>query len=343
MADSVNITTNPPFEYETWESEQTWEAPEHWLFHNTLTWSVAADASFGATDGGAVVRDMTVAKAETFNVSDKYVVDVSASLVDTVEISDALSRDIEFYRDYAEALVVTQGIGKSVDKESFYETFGIVDAAPVFFCESVSLENLKVDDKISFTTSYNLELAETLKTVDLHSNNPSLPFWDTVVFNDGMVMPANGIYSDMMFEDGEWSMASMKTYMFKGKHVGYENFKTFIAGDYNYEKALFRTTIDTETADRGLIEQWQLTVDVPDISDRGSAEVVDANFELTVNFNKTFHIAPEVVCTVRSGSSNVPITVSISTITETYFKVSLINSLTGKTTTGRFIWSAQGY
>ena len=342
MADSVSITSTPPVEDYTWESEENWNVNEHWLFHNTVTWDVSTNQTFGTVDKISGF-DIGVGKSEKIKVADKDAITLSAALVDSFKVTDKLSRTISFGREYDEAFALKQGFAKDVEKESFQEKFGVVDSAPIFLQGVNCFETLKTSDKIAFKTSYILSLKDSWKTKETISNNPSLPFSSSFGMVDGMKMPANGIYSDLMFEDGEWSMASMKTYMFKGKHVGYENFKTFIAGDYTYDKALFRTTISTETADRGLIEQWQLTVDVPDISDRGSAEVKDANFELTVNFNKTFHIAPEVVCTMRSGSSNEPITVNISTITETYFKVSLINSLTGKTTTGRFIWSAQGY
>lgn len=222
------------------------------------------------------------------------------------------------------------------------EAFKMVDRRKSDY-SATKRETLNLKDKIGFASRFNLKLSEAWKTTDKHANMPMLPFSEAFSAFDALLRPAQGVISDMLFEEGTWDLDKIKTYMFKGKHVGYENFKPFIAGDYTYDKALFRTTIDVTSADRGLIEQWQLVVDVPDITDRGSAEVVDANFVLKVDFNRTFHIAPEVVCTVRSGSSSVPITVNITEITEKNFKVQLVNAVTGKPTTGRFIWSATGY
>ncbi len=269
-----------------------------------------------------------------WNIGDNWTVDRNWTWHETYVWTLEVNETLKFSESYTK---------KEFDVKKS-ETFKVVDKRPAFVYSAAKSEAFKAIDAIGFKTTFNLKLSEAWKISSKYGNTVTLPFADSFSMYDTLLRPAQGVMSDLMFEDAsEWTLNSMATYMFKGKHAGYENFKPFIAGDYTYDKALFRTAIEAASQDRGLIEQWQITVDVPDINDRGSAEVVDANYELKVLFNQTFHIAPEVVCTIRSGASAAPITINITEITETYFKVQLVNSLTGKATTGRFIWSAQGY
>lgn len=261
-----------------------------------------------------------------------------------------IERDWSWHETYAWALEVTEvfGVKDAIKKDGtkpLAEKFRVTDYnKAVMYYTAAKAEAFKAIDAIKFATNYNLRPSETFRVTEAIKKDGTKPFSEKFKVADAILRSGQGILSDLLFEgEGEWTMESLQTYMFKGKHVGYENFKTFVAGDYTYDKALFRTTIDVEPTDRGMIEEWRLTVDVPDVNDRGSAEVVDANFELQVDFNREFHIAPEVVCTVRSGTSSNPTTVNITSITEKYFKVQLVNSITGKPTTGRFIWSATGY
>lgn len=231
------------------------------------------------------------------------------------------------------------------DPEScLFDSFAVTDSGKKVY--EVSLAKA---ESVAFAESYTPALSfirafdETIKVVPKVGKTPELPFTDTITFFDTLVRPAQGVLSDILFEPGTWTVESMQNAMLKGKHVGYENFKPFIYGDYTYDKALFRVALDATSEDRAVLEQFQIAVDVPDMVDRGSAEITDKNYDEVIEFNKNFHIAPEVTVTMRSGASGEPLIPEITETTEDHFKVHLINALTGERAVGRFIWSAVGY
>lgn len=235
-----------------------------------------------------------------------------------------------------------QSIVTDVDL-SLQDAFVVADKRPVFEYSSALSDRLKIVDKVQFAASFICNVAENVRIACHHANTVELPFNSSFGMFDALTRSAQGVVSDLLFENGEWTMDSLRNAMLKGKHVGYDNFRPFIYGDYTYDSALFRTVLEATSEDRAVLEQFQITVDVPDMVDRGSAEVEDKNFDLQVEFNKNFHIAPEVTITMRAGTSAEPVVPEVVETTETYFKVHLINAITGEKTTGRFIWSAVGY
>jgi len=82
---------------------------------------------------------------------------------------------------------------------------------------------------------------------------------------------------------------------------GYSDFKRFISGDYEYEKALYKTVMKSQTEFRPYVSELNLEVDVPDIFDRGSA-TISASGTIDVLFSRPFNVAPEVNLTLKSGT-----------------------------------------
>jgi hypothetical protein len=205
------------------------------------------------------------------------------------------------------------------------------------------LQSLNVKDEYKFERTFIRNWKEAVKIAPSNQKHYSQQFRAGFKVFDSLLRSARGAISDILFEKGEWTLDSVRQAIAKGKHVGYENFKTFIYGDYVYQKALFRTTLDASGADRGVIEQCQIAVDVPDLVDRGSEELEDKNFDMKVYFNKNFHIAPEVNITIKAGTTDEVVVANVVEITEEYFTMYLKNAVTGERTTGRFIWTATGY
>lgn len=227
--------------------------------------------------------------------------------------------------------------------KSLKDAFKLVDQRPRFEATKVHNDKVKVADAMDRSLSFIKKFSESVHFAEGNDKHIEPAYFETVSFYDTMIRGARGVISDILFETGTWTIEEMGKYLLKGKHVGYEHFKPFIYGDYTYQNALFRVALDATGVDRAMLEQFQISVDVPDMVDRGSAEIVDKNFDLTVEFNKAFHVAPEVTVTMRSGSSAEPVVANIVNITETSFTLYLLNALTGEKTTGTFIWTAVGY
>ena len=84
-----------------------------------------------------------------------------------------------------------------------------------------------------------------------------------------------------------------------------------------------------------------MTVDFPDIFDRGTAQIADLAAGASIYFSRSFRVAPEVTMTHKGGTA-VAIPRLLGAVTTTGFTAVLENS-SGTRVTGSFTWIAQGY
>ena len=153
------------------------------------------------------------------------------------------------------------------------------------------------------------------------------------------------VISDMIISGaGEFTMADFEDFLTYGNVPGYEKWRDFIPGDYEYREAMFRVVLQSKNADRGLLTNLQATIDVPDLIDRGSATIVSAATGITVTYNRTFHIVPEITLAARGGSGGNPVAPEFNGApTKSSFSVRLRDTVTGAFVTGSFTWAAHGY
>ncbi|NDE54228.1 MAG: hypothetical protein EB069_06480 [Actinobacteria bacterium] len=126
-----------------------------------------------------------------------------------------------------------------------------------------------------------------------------------------------------------------------GHPPGFTDFRDFIQGDYTYQRALFRAILTSSNADRGYIDGLRLTVDVPDVFDRGTAQVVSAVSGVAVVFSRQFRVPPEVTLTFKGGTT-VAVPRILGSVSITGFTAVLENT-SGVRVTGAISWVAQGY
>lgn len=224
------------------------------------------------------------------------------------------------------------------------DSFSLTDSEKIVYSFDLNKQTkIKISESLLPQLTFIRKYSESLKVKSVNGNTVELPFNTKFSIYDSLGRSGQGVVSDIIFEQGEWTMDSVTDMMLKGKPAGYTNFMPFIYGDYTYKDAIFRTIMESDGGSKAVIEQYKITVDVPDVTDRGSAEVIDKNYDLRVKFNKTFLTAPEVVVTMRSGASGAPIAPYVVAIDEKGFDVHLLNAITGQKTTGKFIWTATGY
>lgn len=339
-----NSAINPDtLTYRSWQSQgsTTWHVKENWTWHEALEWTLQVKESLGFSERLSNVVSFVRSYSERLGLTSKGMREPSKKFSSAFSISETDGCLNSFVRDYEESLsfkerpqrlTIKRLVDKFSLKDAYKHAFGLYQ-----------YRTLKIAEELSRAIGFQRRYTEALSFTENCKHLYGLEKAEQITFYDTLVRNAQGVLSDIFFEQGEWNIDELQKYMLKGKHVGYEHFKPFIYGDYTYEKALFRTALDAAGADRALLEQFQIAVDVPDITDRGSAEVTDKNFNLDVKFNKKFHIAPEVTVTMRSGTSDKPVVATIVSIDETHFELFLQNALTGERTTGRFIWTAVGY
>ena len=297
------------------ETFQTQELLANWPY-------LPKEDSFGITD--FVAKKSAIVKSLTINF-----------------VEETLDHVAIFFRWYDETFQTQELLANwpYLPKE---DSFGITDfvAKKSAIVKSLTINFVEEhENKVVFDRKFEDGIIFNSLTI----NDVDAQYAELLKIYDAILEPGSGVVSELLFEEGTWDLESVEKYMMRGKPVGHEYFKQFIYGDYTYERALFRVSLDTSETDRALLEQFQIAVDVPDLVDRGSAEVEDRNVDLVVKFYKDFHIAPEVTVTMRAGDSATPVVAEITNITEESFTVHLLNALTGERTTGRFIWTAVGY
>lgn len=121
--------------------------------------------------------------------------------------------------------------------------------------------------------------------------------------------------------------------------VGYDSFRGFIAGDYEYQNAIYKASSFADYASRPRFLKLKVNVDVPDIFDRGTAST-SATGVVRVSFNRTFYSINEVLATQKGGTD-----VGLArptNITLTGFDIELVNSA-GARIAGTVSWAAKGY
>lgn len=124
-----------------------------------------------------------------------------------------------------------------------------------------------------------------------------------------------------------------------GGPVGHETFRNFIAGEHEYEDALFKAVFLAGQGSLPRATALTVAVDVPDVFDRGSAAPV-ATGVLTVPFNRAFNEPPEVSATLKGGTSVAA--PRVTNITTAGFDLELLDP-TNTRIAGEVSWAAKGY
>lgn len=204
-------------------------------------------------------------------------------------------------------------------------------------------ETLTVEDELINSVSFIRDYAENLAIVEYVSKEPQLNKDSKVHFLEVLKWPARGVISDLLWQQGVWTKEDLTEFVGNnGRHVGYTPFREFITGDYTYEKALFRVVAESSTSDRAMLEYVDIAIDVDDVYDRGMAKVTDRNAGVLVTFTRAFSIEPEILVSMRSGTSDELLRPVVTNVTTTSFKV-FIYDVNNEFATGQFTWTASGY
>lgn len=195
------------------------------------------------------------------------------------------------------------------------------------------------------SADYIRNFAETLAIAETLANNFGLKKSEAFAIVDAWRRQGDMVISDMMLSNaGNVTMEDFIDFMTYGAVPGYEKWRDFIPGDYEYREAMFRVVLESKNADRGLLTNLQATIDVPDLIDRGSTTIVSAATGAVVTYNRTFHIVPEITLAARGGVGGNPIAPEFyGSPTKTNFTVRLRDTVTGAYVTGSFTWAAHGY
>lgn len=279
---------------------------------------------------------------EAFSLTDSKALGISKGLYTSLTIGEELGRTADFRRTFAEDLTLTELYGNVVSL-SFDEYFDLEDERPVFSATKAHHERLSFEESLSRTVKFHLYIAESLGIADLLGNRVELQFAEHFELYDVLSRDANLVISDMMISTLPMTPKLFDEFMAYGNVPGYARWRDFIPGDYEYREAMFRAVLTSKNSDRGLLQTAQVTVDVPDLIDRGIATVVNAEVGVRVNFSRRFHIIPEITVATRGGHGDLTITPKIIGSPDLQGFTAILQDSNNNKVTGTFSWAAHGY
>lgn len=288
----------------------------------------------------SVANGPTIAKTEVFAFAEVESGLFGLNEYETLTVAE--NRVVSFDQKIAELLLIGTAPDKLLGK-SCSESFVFVEAGVRSFGLNKD-ESVAVGEALLNSVGYIRSFAETLAVAETVANDFGLRKFETFAVVDAWRRQGDMVISDMLLMSGKnITMDDFVDFMTYGNVPGYEKWRDFIPGDYEYREAMIRVVMESKNADRGLLTNLQATVDVPDLIDRGSATIVDAGVGVFVAYNRSFHIIPEITLAARGGVGN-PIAPEFNGApTKTGFYVRLRDTITGQFVTGSFTWAAHGY
>lgn len=344
MATTTDLTQVNGTQY-TWSNQallwsdslagmRTWD-----VSYVTIAYTMAVGETVGFVE--ALSNRPSISKSESFAFVEARVSGIGLNQSEAVTFAESNAK--VFGQHHSETLGVGEAPSLSFGK-SLSESFAFSEAIG----KSVGLnksETINFVELGSNSVGFIRDLAETFAVAETVGKTFGLKKSEAFAIVDAWRRQGDMVISDMMISGaGNFTMEDFEDFLLYGNVPGYEKWRDFIPGDYEYREAMFRVVLQSKNADRGLLTNLQATVDVPDLIDRGSATITNASAGVVVTFNRTFHIVPEITLAARGGTGGNPIAPEFSgTPTKTEFTVRLRDTITGVFVTGSFTWAAHGY
>jgi hypothetical protein len=284
-------------------------------------------------------RGVTKNVFEAFGLGDDLDRQMTKRISEAVAFAETYTDLIAFILRISEGLGVSD-LGAKQFRKPFSEAFGTTDKAARQTVKRVA-EAVALGEALGRTVAYRRNLTEGLAVSDALRRAMSLTAREALALAEQYRRHANGVISDMIVGSTEITEQDFAAIVEAGHPPGYTDFRDFIQGDYTYRRALFRAILNSRNSDRAFIDALRVTVDVPDIFDRGTAQITDPAAGASIYFSRSFRVAPEVTMTHKGGSA-VAIPRLLGAVTTTGFTAVLENS-SGTRVSGSFTWIAQGY
>jgi hypothetical protein len=284
-------------------------------------------------------RGFTKASAESIGTTERLRRVIGKRMSEALQFAETYADLIAFVLRISEGLGVGD-MGAKRLRKPFPETFAAADKMARRAIKRVA-EAVAIGEALGRAVAYRRNLAENLSVSDALRKAMSLRAHEALVLAEQYRRRANGVISDMIVGGCEITEDDFARIVETGHPPGYTDFRDFIQGDYTYARALFRAILKSSNSDRGYIEALRVTVDVPDIFDRGTAVITDPFTGVSVGFSRSFRVPPEVTMTHKGGTA-VAIPRLLGAVTKTGFNA-VLESSSGTRVTGSFTWIAQGY
>ena len=276
---------------------------------------------------------------EVFQVAEGLARQLALRKYETLALAETYTDLIAYILRVSESFSLAEKPAKAMTKPQG-ESFGVSDALARSQVKRVA-EVFSFAEVLGRTVAYRRSISEGFSIGEALKRSQTLRLSEALGLAEQYRRRANGVISDMIVASTEITEQDFMDILESGHPPGYTNFRDFIQGDYTYQRALFRAILTSSNADRGYIDGLRVTVDVPDVFDRGTAQVVTAANGVTVVFTRQFRVAPEVTLTFKGGTT-IAVPRVLGSVSITGFTAVLENT-SGTRVTGAISWAAQGY
>ena len=278
-------------------------------------------------------------RSESLGLGDDLDRVITKQVTEAIAFAETYTDLIAFVLRVSEGLGVSD-LGAKQVRKPLTESFGTSDKVTRQAIKRVA-EAVAIGEALGRTVAYRRNLTDGFGVSDALRKALRLTAREALLLAEQYRRHANGVISDMIVGSTEITELDFAAIVEAGHPPGYTDFRDFIQGDYTYRRALFRAILNSRNSDRAFIDALRVTVDVPDIFDRGTAQITDPAAGASIYFSRSFRVAPEVTMTHKGGTA-VAIPRLLGAVTTTGFTAVLENS-SGTRLTGSFTWIAQGY
>lgn len=319
----------------------------------------AVAEAIGVADLAQRIATFLRAEADGLSATDAASAGVLASFGELIEPVEQLTRTATFDREFAEETSLNESyidlIGFIV---SAIESIGLAEARmgtvaqdmaesmPITEAQAKTLlkpllETLAASESYIDLIGFINAASESIAVAEARRGTMTQRVSEPLPVVERLVRAINAVIAELTIRDSGLTLAQFETMLANRRPLGHYPPKALQPGDYRYQRAILRLLLEdrARTTREVAIPEATLLVDVPDITDRGTAVLTTAG--LLILFGRGFYDAPEVQVMQTGGSTrSIP---SVTTITETGFFVQLFDAASPTTpVAGTISWTALG-
>lgn len=310
---------------------RSWEAP-----YDTIAYTTEVSETLNFVEAPSKRPEKSF--SESFGIVESQKKTIGMNPEEFMGLSESLAKTLQ--QRLEESLIVGSGIGSTVGLNK--SELLVLDEDLGNYVGLSKSETITFAENINRSVGWIRNFAETFVVAEAIVKRCNVDFFESLRVVDAWRRAADMVISDIIIGTTDMTAEDFADFLAYGSSPAYTDWRDFVPGDYEYQEAMFRAVIESKNSDRGLLTGFEVAVDVPDLIDRGSATIVDANAGITIVFSRTFHLVPEITLSTKGGVSGTTLTPELVSATKTSCVVKMKNQ-NGVYSTGSFTWAAHGY
>ena len=276
--------------------------------------------------------------SEAFRVAEARAYSAIAALSEALGVQELYTDQTEFVLRASESLLISDGHATEFTKQ-LVDAFAVVDSI-VKRATLSEFESVNYDEAAAQIATFVRKVVETLEVEDSTAKTGKLAKADRVSLLERFIRNANAVVGDLQFFEESFGEAEFIAQV-QASPAGFTPFKEFLAGEHTFSEALFKTSlVAAASLARPRMTELTVKVDVPDVTEQGSATVPVAGVQIT--FGKQFYVPPTIKVVVSSGTVLCMPRLYNETVAGFFVKLEALAS-PGTYVAGTITWSAEGY